>query len=45
MGALAVDHARKLVGDRGIAGTLESVHFLKESFDVIVFSHSLEHIF
>lgn len=41
----AASHARSLVGNRVFTGTLERAPFKAESFDVIVFSHSLEHLF
>jgi SAM-dependent methyltransferase len=45
MGPAAVARARDRVGDRIHTGTLESAPFAEESFDVILFSHSLEHLF
>jgi SAM-dependent methyltransferase len=41
----AVEHARSLLGDRVQAGDLMTVRYGDESFDVVVFSHSLEHIY
>jgi SAM-dependent methyltransferase len=45
MSPAAVARARDRVGDRIHAGTLETAPFAEESFDVILFSHSLEHLF
>ena len=41
----AVAYARTLVGDRIHFGTLDTAPFDPEFFDVILFSHSLEHMF
>ena len=41
----AVAQAREFVGDCIYAGTLEHATFEEECFDVILFSHSLEHVF
>lgn len=41
----AAAHARARVGDRVQTGTLETARFPDEYFDVILFSHSLEHLF
>ncbi len=41
----AVTQARARVGDRVHAGGLNSAPFADGSFDVILFSHSLEHLF
>ena len=45
MSPIAVARAIELVGDRVHQGTLDTAPFKPESFDVIVFSHSLEHMF
>jgi len=45
MSEVAVAQARERVGDRIHLGTLETAPFKDESFDVILFSHSLEHLF
>jgi ubiquinone/menaquinone biosynthesis C-methylase UbiE len=45
MSELAVAQARERVGDRIHLGTLETTPFNDESFDVILFSHCLEHLF
>ena len=42
---VAVAQARKWFGDRIHAGKLEDSSFEEGSFDVILFSHSLEHMF
>jgi len=42
---VAVAHARRWFGDRIHAGKLENSGFEEGSFDVILFSHSLEHMF
>ncbi len=41
----AVAQAREKVGDRIHCGTLETVPFKDETFDVVVLNHSLEHLF
>jgi len=41
----AAARARSLVGDRVHCGTLDSVPFEDESFDVVLMSHSLEHLY
>lgn len=45
MSEAAVTQARERVGDRIHQGTLETTPFKDESFDVILLSHSLEHLF
>ncbi|MBM4132426.1 MAG: class I SAM-dependent methyltransferase [Nitrospira sp.] len=45
MNAQAVAYANARVGECVHAGTLEDAPFQHEFFDVIVFSHSLEHMF
>ena len=45
MSEVAVAQARERVGDCIHVGTLERAPFKDESFDVILFSHSLEHLF
>ena len=45
MGENAVAQAREIVGDRVHLATLETSSFPRQSFDVIVFNHSLEHMF
>lgn len=43
--ASAAQQARALVGDCVHEGTLDTAPFRDESFDLIVFNHSLEHMF
>lgn len=45
MSKTAVAAARERVGDRIHHGTLETAPYADESFDVILMSHSLEHMF
>jgi SAM-dependent methyltransferase len=45
MSEAAAALARERVGDRIHLGTLDTVPYADESFDVIVMSHSLEHMF
>ena len=45
MSPAAVAQARVRVGDRIYAGTLETAPFADGFFDVVLFSHSLEHLF
>jgi len=42
---VAVAQARALVGNRIILGTLETAPLAPETFDVVRFSHSFEHLF
>lgn len=45
MSGTAVTQARERVGDRIHLGTFENAPFKDESFDVVLFSHTLEHLF
>ncbi len=45
MSEIAVAQAREYVGDCIYAGTLKTATFEEEFFDVILFSHTLEHVF
>jgi SAM-dependent methyltransferase len=45
MSPVAAAQARERVGDRIHAGTLETAPFTDESFDVILLSHTFEHLF
>ena len=42
---VAIAEARRKFGDRIYSGTLDEVCLEDESFDVVMFSHSLEHMF
>ena len=41
----AVNHARSLLGDRVQVGDLASVRYEDQAFDVVLLSHSLEHMY
>ena len=41
----AVGHARQLIGDRVQVGDIRAVRYQDSAFDVVVLSHSLEHMY